>query len=190
MLALTPMLPYSYAMPPTKATLPIEASPVRALRGDLVQQRFAVRVGISRMALLRFEQGCIPDPSPKFIPFLPDGLPWEAFVEDYHAYQVSKRQHNYGVLDTEYEFTSESFPLHPLQSWINASKSTNLTQVCVALCLHLPVMHKFLMGPNHPALPPEMFLTALADAGYDAKLITDFMLTYSEWKGRKHGKHS
>jgi hypothetical protein len=137
---------------------------------------------MSRMALLRFEQGCIPDPSPKFMPFLPDGLPWEAFVEDYHAYQVSKRQSNYGILDPDYEF--ESGPIHPLQAWINSSKATNLTQVCVALCLHLPILHKFVMGPNHPAIPPEILLDALKDSGYEPRLITDFMLSYAEWRAR------
>lgn len=173
-------------MPPTKATLPIESSPVRELRGEAVQASFAHKVGMSRMALLRFEQGCIPDPSPKFMPFLPDGLPWEAFVEDYHAYQVSKRQSNYGILDPNYEFSASnsSNALHPLQLWINESKSTNLTQVCVALCLHLPVMHRFVAGPNHPAIPPEIFLDALHDAGYEPRTVTDFMLSYAEWRAR------
>ena len=132
-------------MPPTKATLPIEDSPVKTLRGDDTQASFAARVGITRIALVRFEQGCIPEPSLKFQNFLPTGLPWEAFLEDYRAYQVSKRQSNYGVLDPNHEFQTGQ-ALHPLQEWINDSQSTNLTQVCVALCLHLPVMYRFING--------------------------------------------
>jgi DNA-binding XRE family transcriptional regulator len=177
-------------MPPTKATLPIEESPVRALRGDYTQAQFANIVGITRMALLRFEQACIPEPSLKLQPFIPEGLPWEAFVEDYHAYQVTKRQSNYGVLTTEHDFSPGARAeahLHPLQEWINASKSTSLTQVCVALCIHLPTMYRFLNGP-HPSLPPESLLEALQDSGYESAIITDFMLAYAEWRSR-YGSH-
>lgn len=169
-------------MPPTRATLPIQESPVKSLRGDLLQERFAKRIGISRIALLRLEQGTLPDPSLKLIPYLPDGLPWESFVEDYHAYQVSKRQANYGILNPDFEFTSSC---HPFEEWLDASTADNLTQCCVALCLHLPIMYRWVNGP-HPALPPDGLLDALADAGYSQQLISDLVLSYAEWKSR-HG---
>lgn len=175
-------------MPPTKAVLPIEESPVAALRGDELQRTFAHQVGMSRMALLRFEQGCIPEPSIKFIPFLPSGLPWEAFVEDYHAYQFSKRQSNYGVLTPDTDFNSRA-RLHPLQLWMHDSQSCDtITTLCVALCLHLPTMYAFLNGPKFPALPPESFLDALLDSGYERPLIADFILAYAEWRSAVGGK--
>lgn len=175
-------IPYTYPMPPTRATLPIQESPVKALRGDVLQERFAKRVGISRIALLRFEQGTIPEPSTKLIPYLPQGLPWEAFVEDYHQYQIAKREANYGILDPDFEFTSSC---HPFDEWLGASNADNLTQVCVALCLHLPIMYRWVNGP-HPALPPDLLLDALDNAGYSKKLISDLVLSYAEWKSR-HG---
>ena len=166
-------------MPPTKATLPTLDNPVVALRGSTLQRTFAFRLGISRMALLRMEQGCLPEPSTKLKPFLPDGLSWATFVEDYRAYQEAKRIANYGVLTDDIDFSGYH---HPLEEWIDQSvNQPSLTSVCVALCLHLPIMHRFLNGP-YPSLPPESFLEALKQSGYSTPLITDFVLGYAEWR--------
>lgn len=166
-------------MPPTKATLPTIDNPVVTLRGEMLQRTFAHKLGMSRPALLRLEQGCIPEPSLKLKPFLPDGLSWAAFVDDYHAYQEAKRIANYGVLTDDPDFTGIH---HPLEEWIDQSASQpTLTSVCVALCLHLPIMHKFLNGP-YPALPPESFLEALKQSGYTTPVVVDFVMTYAEWR--------
>jgi hypothetical protein len=165
-------------MPSTKANLPVMESPVAALRGDELQRTFAYRVGISRMALLRLEQGLLPEPSAKLKRFLPDTMTWAQFCEDYKDYQIDKRQANYGVLTNDPEFTGT---IHPFIDWMDQSdQAQNLTQVCVALCLHLPTMHRFVMGPC-PALPPETLLNALTDAGYRQAVVTDFVMSYAEW---------
>lgn len=163
----------------TKATLPAVDSPVAALRGDVLQRTFAHRLGISRAALLRLEQGLLPEPSLKLKPFLPDGLEWDEFVEDYYSYQEAKRIANYGVLTLNPDFSGD---VHPLQEWMGQSGSDpTLTSVCVALCLHLPPMHRFLNGP-YPALPPELFLDALQQSGYSRPVVSDFVMSYAEWR--------
>jgi DNA-binding XRE family transcriptional regulator len=166
-----------------KYAMPLEASPVADLRGQLTQEQFAHRLGMSRIALLRFEQGLIPDPSLKLKNFLPPTMPWESFVEDYHAYQESKRKSNYGILTDEP--VDYSIDEHPFITWREASNG-NLThtQVCTALCLHLPVMHRFVNGP-HPQLVPDLLLDALVDAGYPPEVVSDFVLAYSHWRSRR-----
>lgn len=166
-------------MPPTKATLPTIDNPVVTLRGDTLQRTFAHQLGISRPALLRMEQGCLPEPSIKLKPFLPDGLSWAEFVEDYRTYQEAKRVANYGILTTEPDFT---YYHHPMDDWLAQSQgSPTLTGICVALCLHLPIMHKFVNGP-YPLLPPDSFLDALKQSGYATPVITDFVMAYAEWR--------
>lgn len=166
-------------MPPTKAVLPTMVNPVVALRGDTLQRTFAHQLGISRPALLRLEQGCLPEPSQRLKPFLPQDLTWAEFVEDYYAYQEAKRIANFGVLSLNPDFTGIN---HPLEEWLEQSSTEpTLTGICVALCLHLPIMHKFINGP-YPVLPPEHFLDALSQAGYDKQIITDFVLSYAEWR--------
>ncbi len=177
---------YNYIMPPTKATLPTHESPIKALRGDLRQESFAYQVGISRIALLRFEQGTIPSPSLKFQKHLPQSLPWEAFVEDYYAYQTAKRIANYGILDpaTLFHVTTQ----HPMKEWLENSRADTITTVCVALCIHLPIMDRFVRGP-HPTVPPDNVLDALEEAGYSKSLISDFLTAYITWRS-KHGTWS
>lgn len=166
-------------MPPTKAVLPTIDNPVVSLRGDTLQRTFAHQLGISRPALLRMEQGCLPEPSQRLKSFLPEGLSWAEFVEDYYAYQEAKRIANYGILTTEPDFSGTQ---HPLEEWLSQSQSEpTLTGVCVALCLHLPYMHRFANGP-YPSLPPESFLDALVQSGYAPTIITDFVLSYAEWR--------
>lgn len=166
-------------MPPTKAVLPTMDNPVVTLRGDVLQRTFAHRLGISRAALLRMEQGCLPEPSQRLKPYLPEGLTWAEFVEDYYAYQEAKRIANFGVLSLDPDFSGSH---HPLEEWMEQSSTEpTLTGVCVALCLHLPIMHKFINGP-HPVLPPEQFLDALHQSGYSREIISDLVISYAEWR--------
>jgi hypothetical protein len=174
-------------MPPTKATLPVMASPVATLRGDINQASFAHRLGLSRQALLRLEQGLPVNPSLKLKKYLPSDDAWAEFVDDYYAYQTSKREANFGLLTTEPNFwTGEAKHdltlKHPFREWMEQSNgSPNLSQVCVAFCLHLPVMYRFVNGP-YPLTPPDLLLTALTEAGYEKELITEFMLFYADWR--------
>ena len=154
----------------------------------MTQDEFAAKVGISRMALVRFEQGTIPTPSLKFKPFL-DAVDIDAPTQDYEGfclqyleYQTTKRALNFGILDDSpdfFEFTQErkkhniehvwdptlgpppSALPHPLMWWASVSPSRpSLTELCVALCLHLPTLHKFVNGP-FPYEVPFSFTAAL-----------------------------
>lgn len=59
-------------MPPTKVRLPEVPNPVVDLRNKLAysQDVFAYKLGITRMALLRMEQGCLPEPSIRLLPYV------------------------------------------------------------------------------------------------------------------------
>ena len=163
-------------------------SPVAALRGDTLQRTFAHQLGISRMALLRLEQGLLPEPSLKLRTYFANDDAWLDFLDDYDAYQTAKREANYGVLTTEPDFNApiedfQAYSDHPFSLWMEQSNAANVTQVCVALCLHLPIMHRFLNGP-YPAQCPDLLLTALDESGYDPDLISDFVMEYAHWYSR------
>lgn len=175
----------------------------------MTQDEFAAKVGISRMALLRFEQGTIPTPSLKFKPFLEQvklNSPiqdYQALCETYAEFQVAKRAVNLGILDDSPDFFSYSkerekhsrnsdqvwdptsgappsaLP-HPLMWWANESHSRpSLTELCVGLCLHLPTLHKFVNGPL-PLEVPYSLNKALTDSGYDSGVILEFGWEYAQ----------
>lgn len=175
----------------------------------MTQDEFAAKVGISRMALVRFEQGTIPTPSLKFKPFLEtvdlnaptsDSDPYQALCLQYLEYQNTKRALNFGILDDSpdfFEFTQErkkhnadhlwnptqgpppSALPHPLMWWASVSPSRpSLTELCVALCLHLPTLHKFVNGP-FPLEVPFTLISALRESGYSLDTVKEFAWEYA-----------
>lgn len=149
-------------------------NPIKRLReeSNLTQLDFAYHYEMTRISLIRYEQGCFPLPSEKF------GLS-ASEVEEYLEFQKETRSNNYGVLDPNFsDFVPEE---HPLKTWrFNSAGEPTLTKVCVSLCLHIPTMHRFELG--YSLVPPQGFFDALAQAGYSNKILTSFMLSYSEFR--------
>ena len=185
-------VPYYHCMPNTTP------NPIKEMRENegLTQVLYSQKIGITRIALQRYEQGCYPKPSEKFN-LLPDQL------EQYREFQHNQRLLAFGVLDPNFTpdlnlqesaayeagyYSTSPVGLgsltHPLKLWRQASaNSPTLTKVSVKLCLHLPTMHRFECAGS--AVPPHSLLEALEESGYSNRTITLFVLAHSEYRARR-----
>jgi hypothetical protein len=156
----------------------------------------ADRVGMSRMALLRYEQGFHKTLSLKLISFFKENdenfTTVDALVVKYINFQRSCRVHSYGLLDPNYDFSvylsgdNVRSEMHPLLRWMQVSqKKPNLTQLSKGFCLHHPTMHRFITRPSLVADVPTCFDDALMEAGYDITCRLSFYEAYVKWRAAK-----
>lgn len=168
-------------------------SPIAALRNSksLTQDAFAQQLGMSKGALLRYEQATPTSPSLTFKTALNlSPNEWHMLLRDYDEYQEFKRSEagpvgdsgaGGSVLDPEYNFPKG--PGNPFTCWRAASNNEpTLTAVAVAYCIHIPTLQKLEPAPNVPVgivIPPTV-INALTDAGHYPVQLTLFKQAW-EW---------
>lgn len=155
-------------------------NPLKAVRltAGLSQQSVADLTHLSRLMIVRVEQGFYPEPPSALIEFLSNcsGVRPHILREDYHEWQVDRRQLSYGLL-MEPPPTPPLSPVglvlkHPFKHWRELSPtSPNLTHVCKLFCLHQGLMYKFENSPHLVDSLPQPLVSALLESGYDPQTI-------------------
>lgn len=165
------------------------------------------------MALLRMEQGCLPEPSIRLLPYVlgqhhsvmrpvgvlpPSKSPsveheehtqaWQQFLKSYFTFQHLKRQENFGILDPfmeEFELLEAADAgEHPLTFWRESTSPVPTnTNLAVGLCVHLATLHTFEFGQKLPHYVPNSLFTALIDSGYSQEMLQSFVKAYGVYRG-------
>jgi transcriptional regulator with XRE-family HTH domain len=189
---------------------------IREYKG-LTQEQAAEELGMTRVAFIRYEQGLHGTLSPKVLRWVVehgvdvgDGIsvaPYVDFMDvgkRYRQFQTSKRQANFGVLSPDPLMYLKPYyqePLainlkemsHPFEIWRSASFkrdsriNPSVTEVCVALCISHPVVHRFITQPSLVAQPPLQMLDALRESGYSRDVTQAFVQSYENWRNAKCG---
>lgn len=174
-------------------------NPLKALRESigLSQENFASATGVSRMFIVRAEQGVYSEPPFVLAEYLLRAAPvgsldlpthdYIAFCHIYFAWQKAQRLSNYGRLLEPYDFPDPTnyeppFGLapHPFIIWREDSGMDSQISVAKFFCVHPAVVSKFEKA-NILAVPHDL-RAALLEAGYSTETLDSLDKAYYAYK--------
>lgn len=164
-------------------------------RRHLTIDQVAEQSGISRIAVIRNEQGCYVDPSPSLCQFYfddntdDDGL--TEIFQQYHNFQKEQRLKSYGQLLPSWlhsvALTPETQPrlINPITEWRTISQLSK-AKVSTLYCIHPDIFPRLELRPHLvPHEFPKQFMQALLDAGYSEIELVVLQSHYQVWRKSK-----
>jgi DNA-binding XRE family transcriptional regulator len=162
-------------------------NPFKELREahSITLELMAKKIGITKQALIRLEQGTYVDPLPAAAQYCSSAFPVTEFelINQYAQYQTAKRNMHtryFGDLIPKLELTLVS-DIHPMRA---LRGSVNPTQVAKDLCIPQATLTYFERNVVQQKSVPKVVLNVLYEIGYTDKEITAFMEAYATY--RKH----
>lgn len=150
----------------------------------------AKRIGVTKLSLIRLEQGTFNDPLPTVLNyFCNNGFNYLALTDGYINFQYQMRAANayYFGLDLECD---PSVELHPFaQLRMKALNQPNHMKVAKDLCLPQSSIHLFETKPRSQKSVPKTIINVLPVLGYSDQQISDFLACYKDWRARMLGKN-
>jgi len=163
-------------------------NPFKEIRNQLgySQVKMANKVGISKHAILRCEQGMYTEPLPSYLNWVVNHttVTRHELLAQYEAFQVQVRESHQLLLGSFDLSPDPPVGTHPLV-WLRQRFKFNPTSLSKALCLNQTVINYFEQNPINQRTVPEQLLTALKDAGYpnyDLALFEKWYRDYREFK--------
>lgn len=154
-------------------------NPFKELREshDLTVELMAKKMGISKQALIRLEQGCYVEPLPTALNYCASAFPVTEYqlTVDYEAYQKLKRQsaHRYfGPIVTKLSGAHVIHPMRVLRGTINP------TQVAKDLCIPPSTLTYFERNVIQQKSVPKVILNVLHEIGYKDHEIETLIMAY------------
>lgn len=165
-----------------------KSNPFRELRTKqgISQYELARRIGCSKHAVLRLEQGMYYEPLPSvieyFISYYPQ-LNRLSLIRDYVDFQVHTRESNARLLgDLLTELPTVPVGTHPL-TYLRENRGINLTELAKRLCVSQSTIGYFEKSPIHQKTVPDQLIHALQDADYteaETHALVEAYITYRE----------
>lgn len=159
--------------------MPIPVNPLKQLRlsKNWSLDQVADSAELSRLLIIRSEQGCYKNIPPKLLDFYQDVVDFD-LVElnlSYVNFQVLTRQSNYGLLPVGFlRIWPEKNPFTALRKVGKVS----MAQVYKGFCVHPTILHKLENQPNLCATIPSDLLKALTTAGYPVSWLAHYVNWY------------
>lgn len=157
----------------------------------------AEKTGLTKLFIIRQEQGVYPNPSDRLIEFYrTDEFNRELYRMEYKKFQTRCRLHNgptekpvlYPVspFAIRWAYNTSNELIHPMKMWMNWNgKELSGMEVCKAYCYSPPSLQRFLADTHRVKTMPPNLIDVLLEAGYTTKLVFTVDELYREW--RKHG---
>lgn len=166
-------------------------NPFRALRErqGISQYELARRVGISKHAILRLEQGMYAQPLPAVVNYFLGYFPKlysspSRLIQEYENFQIETRQYNSRLIgDIHTDLTSLPVGTHPL-TYLRENYGLNLTEFAKKLCIAQNVVFYFEKRSIHQHTVPDQLVHALWDADYteaETDHLAEAYAGYREW---------
>lgn len=169
-------------------------NPFRKLRiaEGISQYELSRRVGLSKHAILRLEQGCFAEPLPSVINYFTDThtrsrkpVSKSYLLETYRDFQYETRRSNAGLLGHNLLFTLPNCPvgIHPL-TYLREGHGINPTALSKLLCISQSTVVYFEKRSLNQATVPTQLITALHDAEYteeETNLLAKKYQGYRTW---------
>lgn len=160
---------------------------------NLTIDQVASQSGISRIAVIRNEQGCYVDPSPTLCNFYGyDGTFLTTLLQAYRNFQQHQRTLNFGQLSETYLKTAtlvESFPTsNPITQWREVSNLSK-AKVSTLFCIHPDILPRLeLRSHLVPHEFPKQFMQALIESGYEEIQLVVLQSKYQVWRKQASSK--
>ena len=150
-------------------------NPLKALRLQLEMspEQFANHANLNLSAIGQAEEGFYPNPLPSYLLAMgirPGTVDEARITQEYHQYQISKRESNFNRLTKNPRFSVNE---NPLYTWRTQS-GLAVYGFCSAFCIHMPSVNNFeknLVSIKH--LLPDYLEVPLTQAGYDEDGLLD-----------------
>lgn len=173
-------------------------NPFKLIRvhAGLSQQNLANKVGISKHAVLRSEQGMYVEPLPSLLNYMCNNFPVGrlSIIQQYERFQVYVREQSGRLLgDIDKELDNwhhhlhnspsplSAYQLHPLV-WLRIIRGYNPTSLAKAICVNQTVVNYFEKNSINQRTVPEQLSHALKDCGYDDDELAGFADAYNVYR--------
>lgn len=145
----------------------------------LSHQALANKCYVSKLALIRLEQGCFSDPLPSVIDYYVNRGESELRLRDaYIEFQQATRRRYYLLFGESLDFDL-SLPQHPLRQ---LRKGINPTDLSKRLCLPQATIEHFEKKWKTQQSVPKQLCAALSELGYRQHDIEGFKRNYKAWR--------
>lgn len=187
------------ASPPVDPVFTDASNPFKSIReqSGFTQQEIASRVGITKHAVLRNEQGMAVEPLPVLLNYFSTNFTVTVYElrKQYERFQITQRVNTGKLLGGDPSLALHRWKQlailnrrsiglnHPLV-FLRESNDLNPTSLSRELCLNQSVINYFENNPVHQKTVPEQLLVALKQAGYSDDELTelrDAYQLYREW---------
>lgn len=146
---------------------------------SLSHQSLAMKCYVSKLALIRLEQGCFSDPLPSVIDYYVGRGESELRLRDaYIEFQQETRRRHYLLFGSDLTFDL-SLPLHPLRQ---LRRGINPTDLSKRLCLPQATIEHFEKKWKTQQSVPKQLASALSELGYRQHDIEGFKRNYKAWR--------
>jgi len=172
----------------THAAGPINGTtnPFKQLREshNFTLELMAAKVGITKQALIRLEQGTFVEPLPTALQYYSSAFPVTEYelINQYEAYQTSQRTKAHRYFGDFKDFHSEIHPMRLLRG------TKNPTQVAKDLCIPQATLTYFERNVVQQKSVPKVILNVLNQIGYTDAEIGYFMEAYEVYRQRTVAK--
>ena len=192
---------------------PREENALRTIRrrAGLSHADVADKTGLSRLYIIRAEQGVYPEPSDRLVHWAVHtaalyelDIDGKGIRDEYRSYQRRCRQENgpgihlkspsgIGTVSYNYPLLTENRHLfkmhqnkeHPFRLWLFDGKyHLSVMQVCKAFCISPSILQRFVAQPYLVHTVPKPVREALEEAGYTVELLNDLEEAYKRYRQR------
>jgi transcriptional regulator with XRE-family HTH domain len=161
---------------------PPPTNPFKRLRGNLTLEALANRIGVSKQALIRLEQGTFNEPLPNVLSFwvTERGYSELSLTDEYTEYQrlVRARHWHYFGPILHAEFNVETHPFRQLRHNVKVNPS----EVAKALCIPQGTLNHFEKKWRTQQTVPKLLVDVLQIIGYPYEDVLLFCSTYKIWR--------
>ena len=172
----------------------IPDNPFRKLRKaeGISQYELARRLGLTKHAILRLEQGCFADPLPSVVTYFVEAqgnhtkpVSKTYLLDAYREFQYETRRSNAHCLGYNLNLTLPNCPvgIHPL-TYLREGHGINPTALSKLLCISQSTIVYFEKRSLNQATVPAQLVTALHDAEYteeETNLLAQKYDEYRDW---------
>lgn len=148
--------------------------------------RLAKRIGVTKLSLIRLEQGTFNDPLPRVLDYFCNrGFNYLSLTDGYINYQHQMRvAHAY-----YFGLYLDAKPDEPVHPFAQLRGERNLTEVSKSLCLPQSTLSRFESDYRSQQSVPKVLINVLPVLGYPDEQISEFIQTYKDWRLRALGKN-
>lgn len=175
---------------------PLPINPFTELRQDLdlSHQRLAEHIHVSKISLIRLEQGIYPDPLPSVLHyFVSQGHSELALTDSYYDFQALTRKHYFKLFGDDLSIDPEN-PTHPLAQLRRAGdgsyRDLSVMQVSKYICVAQSTLQYFESRWRVQKSVPKSFAIALQANGYTSSEINTFCDAYLLWRTNRKLKRA
>ena len=143
-------------------------------------EEMAARIGISKQALIRVEQGTFDRILPSVLDYYTSNYPYTELllVDSYEDYQTKQRARHYHYFGPNLEVSLEVHPFRELRLRIDVTA----TEVAKDLCLPQATLTYFEKKIKHQKSVPKGLVNVFHEIGYTGQQIKGFCRDYETYR--------